>query len=204
MIQIGEHTIDETILNKNGWVLDLGCIDFDFSNTVLKYCNNIIGVDANPTIVNTNENIFFKNCAIVDEFDKDLMIDYHFFTDKYGNSILMSNNDMCIYDKTIKVPTITIKSLMNEYKIIQFDLIKMDIEGSEYKILDNIDWTISKQYSIEFHDFRNMNPYYPNNNLYYENLFEKMLKYCDITKHDSIDNLNYWDSLFTLKKEYWL
>ena len=63
---------------------------------------------------------------------------------------------------------------MTKYDIEQFELIKFDIEGSEYSILENLDWTISKQYSIEFHDFRFMNPYYPHNEFYYFNLKEKL------------------------------
>jgi FkbM family methyltransferase len=210
MLQIEEHTIEEKILNKNGWVLDLGCVNFKFSEHMLTYCDNVISIDANPNIVNTNDRIIYKNYAVVDS-DKEMFIDYHIFNDKQGNSLLKPEKDWCVHEKTIKIPTTTIHSLMIEYDINQFDLIKIDIEGSEYKLLENMDWTISKQYSVEFHDFRNMNPYYPNNELYYQKIFDDMLKYCDIIKHDRTDHpgfplgqgSNYWDSLFILKKEYY-
>jgi hypothetical protein len=32
MITISEHTFDETLIDQNGWILDLGCIDFSFAN----------------------------------------------------------------------------------------------------------------------------------------------------------------------------
>jgi hypothetical protein len=31
MITIHEHTIEEKLIDKNGWILDLGCIDFTFA-----------------------------------------------------------------------------------------------------------------------------------------------------------------------------
>jgi hypothetical protein len=56
-----------------------------------------------------------------------------------------------------------------------------------------------------------MNPYYPNNEIYYLKLKEKLLNYCNISTHEMTDHpgfpegmgRNYWDSLFVLKKEYW-
>lgn len=111
----------------------------------------------------------------------------------------------------VKVPTITLKKLMEKYSIEQFDLIKIDIEGGEYELLENIDWTISKQYSVEFHDFRGMNPFFPNDELYYDSLLAKMKQYCDVAQHEKTNHpgfplgkgYNYWNSLFLLKKEYY-
>jgi hypothetical protein len=97
-------------------------------------------------------------------------------------------------------------NLMKKYKIQQFDLIKMDIEGSEYDILMEIDRPISKQITIEFHDFRNLNPYYPDNEKYYQKLMEKVggiYEFQDdickkpgwMKKHE-----RHWDFLLRIKK----
>ena len=47
MIQIEDHTVEEKIIQKNGWVLDLGCIIPDnvfyylSLYNVIFYCKNI-------------------------------------------------------------------------------------------------------------------------------------------------------------------
>ena len=96
---------------------------------------------------------------------------------------------------------------MKKYNIEKFELIKFDIEGSEYEILKNIDWGITKQISVEFHDFRNMNPKYPNNEKYYNEIFETNKNKYNFIKHEITDHpgfplglgRNYWDSLFVEK-----
>ena len=204
MIEIYEHTIEETLINKNGYILDIGCLGFQFTKEMKKYCNNIIGIDPNPNIKNIPNDIIFYNKALVNNNSD--YINYHTYNDKSGNSLLKPDKDWCKYINTIKV-----KCIMKEHNIDQFELIKIDIEGGEYEFLNKIDWTISKQYTIEFHDFRNMNPYYPNNESYYDKLFSKMEKYCDIIKHKKTSHPgfpkgkgdNYWDSLFFLKKEFY-
>ena len=70
MITILEHTIEETIIDKNGWILDLGCVNFLFSNEIKKFCNNVICVDPNPNIVNIPEGFFYEKMAVV--FDENI------------------------------------------------------------------------------------------------------------------------------------
>jgi len=208
MIQICEHTIDENIINKSGWALDLGCIGFDFSLGIKKYVDNVIGVDPNPSIKPIPE-IIFENKAIIPLNKEEVF--YNEFNDKHGNSLLTSLNDTCILQTRIKVKATTIPNLMEKYVIKQFEVIKLDIEGGEYELLENIDFTISKQFTVEFHEFRNMNPCAPNNEEYFDELFYKLKQYCDVIQHNKTHHpgfsygkgFNYWDSLFVLKEKYW-
>ena len=205
MIIIEEHTIEETIINKNGWVLDLGCINFKFSLEMKKYCDNIICVDPNPNIIDVPDEIFFEKAAIVANETSE--VNYYIYDDIHGCSLLNPKQDWCNLVDNVKIPALTIESLMNKYGIKKFELIKFDIEGSEYDLLNKIDWAITKQISVEFHDFRFMNPYYPNNELYYNNLFNNKAKNYNIVQHNITnhpgfpENLgaNYWDSLFVEK-----
>jgi FkbM family methyltransferase len=206
---IDEHTFDVSLLNSNGVILDLGSLNFSFSLMVQPLVKTIIAFDPNPEIKYVPENIIFENKAIV---QKSIKTKYHIYDINSANSLLKSKKDNFKYLNSIDIETTTLEEVMKKYNINQFELIKFDIEGSEYEILENIDWRISKQYSIEFHDFRNLNPYYPNNHIYYDKLFEKMLKYCDVIQHKKSHSFtfemgkgtNYWDSLFILKKEYWI
>lgn len=211
MITISEHTLDESLIKKDGWILDLGCVNFTFAEEIKKYTKNIICVDPNPEIeINKIPNyIIYENTAVIPEEDIEEKT-FFIYNDKNGHSILNPQKDWCNLIKKITVPTTTITKIMKKYDIDQFDLIKFDIEGAEYEILKNIDWKISKQYSVEFHDFRNMNPCHPSNEIYYNNIFETMEKYCYIAKHELSDHpgfplglgRNYWDSLFLLKEEF--
>jgi len=207
MITIHEHTIEEKLIDKNGWILDLGCIDFTFAKEMRNYCDNVICVDPNPNIKKIPDGIHYENIAITHKDDV-TEENFYIYDDKQGYSLLNPPRDWCQLKEIIKVPVMTIKNLMNKYGIEKFELIKFDIEGAEYEILQNIDWDISKQYSVEFHDFRFMNPHYPNNEKYYQDLFSEMSKYCDVAKHELTDHpgfpmgygRNYWDSLFIRKK----
>jgi len=57
--------------------------------------------------------------------------------------------------KTITVPVRTIATIMKDFDHARIDLLKMDIEGAEYGVIDNIlsaDLDI-RQILVEFHDF---------------------------------------------------
>jgi FkbM family methyltransferase len=207
MITIKEHTIEETIIDKNGWVLDLGCVNFGFSLEIKKYCNNVICVDPNPNIKEIPDGLIYENIAIT--HDENLTENvYYLYDDISGYSLLNPSNDTCRLLSEQIINLTTIKKLMLKYDIEKFELIKFDIEGSEYKILENLDWSISKQFSVEFHDFRNMNPYYPNNEIYYDKLLDQIKDKFDVITHSNTHHpgfplgmgYNYWDSLFVEKK----
>lgn len=206
---ISEHTFDASIIKKEGWILDLGCVNFTFSLGVKEYCDNIICVDPNDNIKEIPEGLLFEKKALVNGDNKE--IDFFIYNDIQGYSTLNPSRDWCVLEKKITVDACNLKDIMDKYGIEQFELIKFDIEGGEYSILENIDWTLSKQYSIEFHDFRFMNPHYPFNETYYNIMKNRMMEYCNIIQHEASDHpgfpmgmgRNYWDSLFILKKEYW-
>jgi FkbM family methyltransferase len=206
MITIKEHTIEESIIDKNGWVLDLGCVNFAFSLEIKKYCDNVICVDPNPNIKEIPDGVIYENIAIT--HDENLTEDiYYLYDDISGNSLLNPSNDTCRLLGEQKINLTTIKKLMLKYNIEKFELIKFDIEGSEYSILENLDWGVSKQFSVEFHDFRGMNPHYPNNEIYYDKLLDKIKNKFDVISHTNTHHpgfplgmgYNYWDSLFVEK-----
>lgn len=202
-----EHSIDISKLTK-GWVLDLGCgTDFGFAKKMVEFGCKVICIDPNPRIVPfVDENIFFESKAIVSNNLKN--IELVTYNDTDAATIISHNNEIeFLYEEDrIKVETITIEEIMKKYSVEFFDVIKFDIEGSEYELLMNMNHPISSQISVEFHDFRNMNPYYPDNEIYYDKLFKKIDEYYDIIKHQITNhpgfrknNSNYWDSLFVLR-----
>ena len=214
MKTILDHTIEESLITKNGWCLDLGCVDFKFTNQLMTMCDNVICVDANPNIISGNPQARFENKAVVSQlqFRKTAVITYMEYPDIQANCIVTSPKDHWNVKNKRIIETTCIEELMKKYNIKQFDLIKMDIEGAEYDILQYLDVICTKQLSVEFHDFRNMNPCYPDNQRFYREFLAKNEKYLDIAKHDWTSHPgfaaghgdSYWDSLFILKKEFHL
>ena len=208
MITISEHTFEESLIDKKGWILDLGCVNFTFSIEARKYCDNVLCIDPNPEIKEIPEEVKYERCAVTHE-EGISEKEFYIYNDVQGYSLLNPSRDWCQLVRVDKVPVTTIKNLMVKYGIERFELIKFDIEGAEYEILKNLDWSISKQYSIEFHDFRFMNPYYPDNSRYYQELIDMISDEVEIVRHDLTDHpgfptgmgSNYWDSLF-IRKEF--
>jgi FkbM family methyltransferase len=208
---ICEHSVDLDLLNKDGWVMDFGSgVDFLFSKEMAKMGMNVISIDPNPKIVDipNNEKIFYERCALVTDENLEY-IDFDIFNDTDAASFVQTNFDVFFVKKMYKMSVVatTVKKLMKKYNIDVIDVLKLDIEGAEYKFLNSLEEPIAKQISIEFHDFRGMNPYYPENNIYYEKLFSKLSKWYNVAKHEITQHpgiggplgLNYWDSLLILK-----
>lgn len=209
MISIYEHSVEESLIQKGGFAIDFGCgTDFLFSKGIEKYGLKVISVDPNPKIVNIpeNANIFYENCALVTKEDIQ-NVTMKLYNDADAATISMANSDILHSTSSTIVKTTTIENIMKKYSVDQFEILKLDIEGSEYEFLMSIDRPIAKQITVEFHDFRNINPYFPNNEKYYELLFEKLGKWYRVAKHKLEEHkgmpqnlkYNYWDSLFILK-----
>lgn len=206
-----EHSFDIDMINRGGWGIDFGCgNDFFITKTMLKFGLKVIAVDPNPTIVNPPNlpNLYFENKALVcDPEVKSLS--FNIYNDADAATAFVPKNDVSFVQRkdVITVNTTTIDSLMKKYDIEQFEILKLDIEGGEYDFLMTIDKPLARQLSIEFHDFRGLNPYYPNNEEYYKRLIDKLSIWYNVAKHklekhpglNGPQSYNYWDSLFVLK-----
>lgn len=100
-----------------------------------------------------------------------------------------------------------VKSLPTVYKMIgrvsgeaEIDVLKCDIEGSEYLVLSDPNFQpLPKQISIEFH----MHCHRALHDQYYDKCMENLLKWYVPVKHELTEahgaGLNFWDSLFIRK-----
>lgn len=83
--------------------------------------------------------------------------------------------------------------------IAHFDLIKLDCEGSEFQILENLWAPIATQITVEFHDFSQLSKW---NELYYAWLWSQLPWY-RVVQHELTkqgDHLGHWDSLLVAKE----
>lgn len=206
-----EHSFEMDLISPGGWGIDFGCgADFLISKTFSDFGLNVISVDPNPSILEIPniENMHYERVALVTD-PNIKSLNFNIYNDNDAATLLTPVNDVSFVKKkeTISVNAMTINEIMEKYNIDQFDILKLDIEGAEYDFLMTIDFPIAKQISVEFHDFRSLNPEYPNNEIYYNKLFNKLFKYYKIAKHKieqhpglpGPQGYNYWDSLFVLK-----
>ena len=199
--RIDTHSFDETILTENGWILDIGCRGYALSNYFAEKNFRVIACDPDINIKpSPHQNIIYKRIGIVGTDVKES--NYAGWSTGEGNYI--TDKRPAHASAYYKIKCNTIKDLMEEYNIKEFEIIKMDCEGSEYDILMNLDQTCTKQISVEFHDFLGLNPYYPNNEEYYSKLRNKLSNFdfvihamTPMIKHNPL--MNYWDSLFIRK-----
>lgn len=129
--QIGEHSVDVSLLpEKQANILDLGCRGFEFKGYYLP--NNIYSVDIDELPQQ------HYRLAIS---DKDGMTGINHTSDPQAKHITEGSD----------IPMMTIATFSKMVGVKHWDLIKMDIEGEEYKVLKHAKHPLATQVSVEFH-----------------------------------------------------
>jgi hypothetical protein len=181
---IAEHSVDLDLLS-GGICIDAGCLGFQFSEAMRDKGLEVWAYDIQPMVA--PEGIYFQQCAI--------MVDdgVYYYTDTKDPQAKY------ISDSGIKVPGIELNWVMREHSSDgkPIDMLKLDIEGSEYKILSNpLFAPIPKQISVEFH----MHAHRQLHDQYYDKCMENLLKHYEPVKHELTQahgaGFNYWDSLW--------
>ena len=192
---IPEHTIDVDLLPEVPVVLDVGCRDFAFCRGILALRPEarIVAMDPDPKVRRPEDlPIGFLNSALVA-----LPVNHKAWYRECGG---LAN---CIIGGSergaIEVDAHTIQEIVTGWGY--FDLIKFDIECSEFSILENWPGPIATQLSIEFHDYQDRNRW---NNAYFERLFAGPLKDYRVVQHElfslaAVNPLGHWDDLLVLK-----
>ena len=153
---IKEHTFFDDLLNEEIVVVDLGACRGEFINeleNVFKIKKAIL-VEANPTnfkSLNPKENYVLYNKAVSEISNQDITF-YEDTKSPYNGSKIFNYFNGIEH----KIKTISLEDLMFENNIDYIDILKIDIEGSEYEVMTNISdecYSKIKQITVEFHDF---------------------------------------------------
>lgn len=184
MITVAEHTFEETLLPDCANILDLGCRGFVFADELTRLGHWVCCVDADELpggkhywkIAITNYNGY---CEVIPN------------KDPQGFRIGKKSSD------GLKCCTLPMFSNWNDVDF--WDLIKIDIEGSEYEVIMSLTEPPAKQLSIEFHLHTKIY-----GDAQVKEMEDKLLSLGYFpAKHDKTSahgmGLNYWDSLFILK-----
>lgn len=196
MITIDDHTFDEKLLT-GGWVIDAGCRGWNFSKTLYldPYGNNVYSIDIEDLSEQSVYYSIFKQAALTATPGQ---TDAYYFGNGTGNFIKGVNQEpVSLPDRPVKVetvPCITLQDIYNEIGT-DIDLLKLDIEGSEYEILANIE-PIPKQITVEFHEHVHDHLH----KKYIEQVMDHLCKHYHCTLHiKDWPRYHYMDCLFIRK-----
>jgi len=133
-------TIDSRALEHNGCIIDVGCLKWDWSSYFIGK-KRVIGVDPFENEINGAE--LFK--GLIGISDGKTFIKYN----GYSSSIFFSNKN------GIEVSVLSWKSFCKLYNIDKISILKINIEGAEYSLLESLDeqdFEKIDQIAISFHD----------------------------------------------------
>ena len=179
---IAEHKVDLSLLPDKANILDLGCRGFAFYEYFKTKGHEVYPVDID--ILETEHKYF--RVGITDINGK---MGVEHSNDPQATT-LKAGDEIVVY-------TLETFSALNG--VNKWDLIKMDVEGSEFNIIMGMTKPMAKQLSIEFH---------LHTGVYSEigmQLMERQLKVLgyEPVSHELTNQhgagVNYWDSLFILK-----
>lgn len=144
--------------NSNDVVYDLGANVGVFTQYFLnKNVKHIYSFEPTPYLVK-NLNQSFSSNTKVTIFDKAIspitsLIDFNVFSQGVGNTII--DRDKENKTNTIKVQGVNLEEFIQEQNLLSPTIIKMDIEGIEYEVLNNLsDNFISsvRYFYLEWHE----------------------------------------------------
>lgn len=134
-------------------IVDLGAGYGEEAIYLSQYINNIryIGVEAQPVIYECLANTFH-------DAGEEFIASPFVITDKQEVKFFSQRSYAAVGkvpEAYIEVPTISWDDFIKRYKISQIDLFKMNIEGAEKEVIQNIeDFSFIKRFIISCHDFR--------------------------------------------------
>ena len=130
-------------LNEKSTVLDIGANIGDITNTIFeKYRCNIHAYEPNIACYNYMKKRFINNSKIklhnyaVSNFSGYDFLYFHFKSKGVNDTRLRKEKDNIDVNKRVRVKIVDIKEIIDSFNNI--DLIKIDVEGSEYKIIPEI------------------------------------------------------------------
>jgi FkbM family methyltransferase len=153
---IKEHTFFDEMFNDEIVLIDLGACMGEFTKELnLRYkIKKAILVEPNPNnfkLLPTNDKFILYNKLIGVNGGETIPF-YEDLTSPYNGSIMFEGKNCSVHN----IGTISLDEIIRENNITNIDILKVDIEGSEYKIFPEISDDIlnmCKQITIEFHDF---------------------------------------------------
>ena len=187
---ISEHTVAVDLLT-GGPVLDAGARGFVFSKWFADRGHHVMAVDPSPDLGESYPpSLTFVRAALVASGNPSVMS-----LEISGDPGAWHLSDI-IGHTSLLVPTVNIDKLriMDDW-----DVIKLDIEGSEYDVLMTWPGPIANQITVEFHEHTARK----RGDKAIQDIVDHLSQWYKPVQHEKTQaqcaGWNYWDSLFVLK-----
>lgn len=210
-----EHSFDLDLLKPGDWALDVGCRGFAIPKMLMELGINVFAADPDPAVTPSIESngsrLVFRHVAVIGQeiaANRKLTTFHLHPTDQQAHTTVRP-----LGGRTIKVPTTSIGAIRDELGIPQFGLLKLDCEGAEYGIMQDVTWcakhggAIARQISVEYHDHCGLSPE-ADMERWYARIHNGLAPFYEITRHQRQQppwggSPHYIDSLYTLRRELW-
>lgn len=186
IVSIAGHSVDEALLDApghSGMVLDAGCRDFEFARAMVARGKSVVALDPDPSVTDPGiKGVKFWAAGLSTRTGIDHLV-------------LMENPEMRHLalgagyaqwrgNPRVEVKTISVADASDHLADDElWDVVKLDIEGSEYEILRQ--WQpIARQVTVEFHDHMEHRP-----PAVHEEIFSHLSQWYDVAKNDPQDTL---------------
>lgn len=187
---IAEHSVEMSLLPPTARILDIGSRGFQFANHFKAWGHEVVTIDADPQVKSSDHDNHYS--IAISDFNG------------YVRLVRSGDAQATRIEKTMNgnnlmVECVTLQSFSEAVKIEFWDLIKIDVEGSELNIIQSMSKPFSRQISCEFH--LHTHAY----GIVEMSIMENKLRQLgyepvqhEMTRQHGL-GLNFWDSLFILK-----
>jgi len=205
MITIDEHTFDEKLLT-GGWVIDAGCKDWRFSIALRDLGCKVIALDIDK-FNDVPDGIEYVNSGLGSKLVE--VKEAHFFGDGSANFVKglhgipgdlpdrpCVTREVTLIGFSHILPHICSRQWEQNGFHLGLDLLKLDIEMSEYDVLMSIDEHILfNQICVEFHPHVNIELH----NRMYEKVLKHLSQWYEVSFHSTYPAYPSMDTLFIRK-----
>jgi FkbM family methyltransferase len=152
-LRLHEHTFLPSLIGRGGTVIDCGANKGEFAQFLVARTGALVhAIEADPRLAK-----FLPQHPSIAR--------HHFAVTASGNSAILNlgilNCSSILYQEAgaqerVEVPATTLDAFCKENAIDEIDLLKLDIEGEEVRVLETISEQLlvrTKQITVEFHDF---------------------------------------------------
>jgi FkbM family methyltransferase len=189
---IDNHSVDLNRLGKQATVLDVGCRGMRFAEDLAWRGHRVIALDPDPTARPAMPfiNVEFFPLALVPKTESVHGTKLVLTEDPEARYVIPTDEDT---DRPyILVGNITLQELMRDCRVEEFDLIKMNMEGGEFDILDTMQSPLAKQIVVSFHEHTSRK----RGQAAIDGLIQRLGKWYDVLRHE-------WDDRYCAGRNAW-
>lgn len=148
------HSYISSSLGSGSVVIDAGAHRAEFSKEISdSFGSSVIALEPNP---NLDKPLLGPNVVLVDAALSNKLGTADFILDDNpeASRLTIEANHSVSSNRTINVKTTSLSEIIEDFNIKKIELLKLDVEGAEYDIIQSIDRKLSNiigQISVEFH-----------------------------------------------------